>query len=202
MDAPVLLDSCARLFRLVHDDIERILFNESQIAAGIGRVAEEITDAFGADEPTVVAVLKGSCVFVADLIRHLPIPLRLSFAWAESYRKGTTAGQLELLGLTSAEEVQDRRVLLVDDILDSGRTLFAIRRELLGRGAREVRTCVFLDKPVRRVMDIHPDHVCFEVDDLFVVGYGLDYAGRYRNLPYVGALKDHVLAAGGHGVRG
>jgi hypoxanthine phosphoribosyltransferase len=179
----------------VHDDIERILISESQIRAGIERIAAEIAARYRDDEPTIVAVLKGSIVFVADLIRSLPLPLRLAFVWAESYRRGTVPGRLELAGLPAEEELRGRRVLLVDDILDSGRTLAAIRAELLARGAGEVRTCVFLDKPGRRAVELAADHVCFQVEDLFVVGYGLDFAGRYRNLPYVGALKERVFAA-------
>ena len=179
----------------MHEDIERILFGEQEIRTGIERVASEIRSAYARDEPTVIAVLKGSVVFVADLIRRLPIPLHLAFAWAESYRQGTTPGRLELGGLPPAGELSGRRILLVDDILDSGRTLLALRAEILARGAREVRTCVFLDKPARRAVQIEADHVGFRIEDLFVVGYGLDYQGRYRNLPYVAALKPHVFAA-------
>lgn len=179
----------------MHDDIERILFGEQEIRDGIERVAAEITSVYAGDEPTVIAVLKGSVIFVADLIRRLPIPLALAFVWAESYRQGSTSGRLDLGGLPSEEELRGRRVLLVDDILDSGRTLAAIRRELSARGARDVRTCVFLDKPARRAVALEADHVCFRIEDLFVVGYGLDFAGRYRNLPYVGALRPHLLAS-------
>jgi len=182
----------------VHDDIERILLGEQEIRNRIEVVAAEITRAYRGDEPTVIAVLRGSVIFVADLIRRLPISLRLEFVRAESYRKGTSPGDLSLEGLPE-EELGDRRVLLVDDILDSGRTLAAIRDEALARGAREVRTCVLLDKTARRSVAIQPDYRCFEVEDLFVVGYGLDYAGRYRNLPYVGSLRPAVLAASGEG---
>jgi hypoxanthine phosphoribosyltransferase len=177
----------------VHDDIERILLGEQEIRSGIERVAGEIASVYAGDEPTVIAILKGSVIFVADLIRRLPIPMRLSFVSAESYRHGTTAGRLELGALPPEDDLRGRRVLLVDDILDSGRTLFAIRNAILALGASDVRTCVFLDKPVRRAVELEADHVCFEVEDLFVVGYGLDHAGRYRNLPYVGSLKPHAL---------
>lgn len=179
----------------MHDDIERILLDEAEIRAGIERVAAEITAVYAGDEPTVIAVLGGSVVFVADLIRRLPIPLRLAFVQAESYRQGTQGGALELGGLPPERDLVGRRVLLVDDILDSGRTLAAIRSALLARGARDVRTCVLLDKPARRAVALAPDHVGFEVEDLFVVGFGLDFAGRYRNLPYVAALKPRVIAA-------
>ena len=184
---------------LAHDDIERVLIGAAELHSGVERVAAEIHAAYGdamagSDELTVLAVLEGSVVFVADLIRCLPMPLRLAFAWSRSYRQGTTGGPLELAFLPPEEEFHGRSVLLVDDILDSGRTLQRIRTELLARGARAVRTCVLLDKPARRAVPIQADHVGFVIEDSFVVGYGLDFAGRYRNLPYVGALAPRVFA--------
>jgi hypoxanthine phosphoribosyltransferase len=173
----------------VHRDPATILFSEAEIRVGIDRVASAVTAAYEGQDFTVVAVLKGSLVFVADLIRRIPIPLELAFVAAESYREGTTAGELAVSYLPSQAEIVGRRLLLVDDILDTGRTLATIRDGLLGRGAAEVRACVFLDKPARRRTPIVPDFHCFTIDDVFVVGYGLDYAGRYRNLPYVAALE-------------
>ena len=179
----------------MHDDIDRILLNEARIVSGIDAIASQLIEHYRDIDLTVVAVLKGSCVFVADLIRRLPIPLKLAFACAESYREGVDPGRLDLRLLPHGEEVAGRHVLLVDDILDSGRTMAAIRGELLDRGAKDVQTCVFLDKPTRRQVDMLPDFRCFEVDDVFVVGYGLDFAGRYRNLPFVGALRPEVFEA-------
>jgi hypoxanthine phosphoribosyltransferase len=170
-------------------DIERVLLNEQEIATGLDRVAAEITDAFAGEEFTAIAVLKGSCVFVADLIRRIPTPLRLSFAAVSSYVDHTRPGELIVQLLPPDEEFQGRAVLLVDDILDTGRTLRWLTKELVSRGAGSVRTCVFLDKPARRQVDVRADFCCFEIEDAFVVGYGLDYAGRYRNLPFVGALR-------------
>lgn len=172
----------------MHDDIERILFSEQEIVAGIDRVAAEITAAYQGREFTVVSVLKGSCVFASDLIRRIPIPLELAFVSASSYGDGTESGELELNFFPTESEIEGRNLLLVDDILDTGRTLSRLQAELVSRGAAEVRSCVFLDKPARRAVDYQADFRCFQVDDLFVVGYGLDFAGRYRNLPYVGAL--------------
>jgi len=180
----------------VHDDIESVLFSEERIHRELDRLAADVTAAYRGRELTVVAVLKGSCVFVADLIRRLPLPLELAFVSAVSYRSGTAPGRLELGSLPPADEVRGRSVLLVDDILDTGRTLEALLAEIRGRGARDVRTCVFLDKPARRAAGLRPDFSCFRVDDVFVVGYGLDFAGRYRNLPFVGTLKPDVVAAG------
>ena len=177
----------------MHEDIERILFNEQEILAGIGRVAADVTHAYQGRAFTVVSVLKGSCVFASDLIRRIPIPLELAFVAASSYGDGTTAGDLMISFLPLDSEIEGRNLLLVDDILDTGRTLFRLKRELLARDAHEVRTCVFLDKPSRRSVEFEADFRCFVVDNLFVVGYGLDYAGHYRNLPYVGALKREVF---------
>ena len=179
----------------MQDDLERILYSEEEILRGIDRVAESVTAAYRGREFTVVGVLKGSCVFAADLIRRLPIPLELAFVSAASYRDGTTPGGLELAFLPSGEEIRGRNLLLVDDILDTGRTLAALTRELRERGASEVRTCVFLDKPSRRAVPFDADFRVFEVEDLFVVGYGLDYAGRYRNLPVVAGLRAEAVAA-------
>jgi hypoxanthine phosphoribosyltransferase len=173
----------------VHDDIDRILIREEENRAGIDRVAAEITSAYAQRDFTVVAVLKGSCVFASDLIRRIPVPLELAFLAASSYGDGTSSSDLRISFLPMDSEIQGRNLLLVDDILDTGRTLFHLKQELLKRGAAEVRTCVLLDKPSRRSVEFEADFRCFEVQDLFVVGYGLDYAGRYRNLPYVGALK-------------
>ncbi len=179
----------------MYEDIDRILLTEPEIHGGIDRLAARIAREHRDVDLTVVAVLKGSCVFVADLIRRLPIPLQLAFVWAQSYRDGTFPGRLELSGLPPAEEISGRHVLLVDDILDSGRTLTAVREELVRRGAAVVKVCVFLDKPARRSVSLVPDYACFEIEDVFVVGYGLDHAGRYRNLPYVGSLRPEVLSA-------
>ena len=178
----------------MHDDIERVYWTAEEIESRIDAVARQVTDSYAGSEFTVVSVLKGSCVFASDLIRRIPIPLALAFAAAESYRSGTVSGRLELRLLPSEEEVSGRRVLLVDDILDSGRTLFALRSELRARGAADVRVCVLLDKRVPRAVEVEPDFRAFEVENVFVVGYGLDFAGRYRNLPYIGSLKPAVYA--------
>lgn len=184
----------------MHADIERVLIPEERIVEALDRVAAEITAAYGDDLFTVVGVLKGAAVFVSDLIRRIPSTLELSFLSASSYRDKTESGELELNFLPTHQEIAGRRLLLVDDILDTGRTMATLKRELLERGALEVRSCVFLDKPARRAVEHEADFRCFEVEDLFVVGYGLDFAGRYRNLPFVGALKPEVFQAPDSGV--
>jgi hypoxanthine phosphoribosyltransferase len=178
----------------MHDDIEEVLFSTEQILSGIVRVAGELTRDYGGDDFVVVGVLKGSVVFVADLVRNIPAKLEMAFVGASSYGAGTTSGELLLNFFPMDEEIRGRRILLVDDILDTGRTMSRLKKEMYERGAADVKTCVFLDKPSRRAVDMEADYACFEVEDLFVVGYGLDYAGRYRNLPYVGALKPELYA--------
>ncbi|HED64758.1 MAG TPA: hypoxanthine phosphoribosyltransferase [Planctomycetes bacterium] len=179
----------------VNDDIKRVLLTEDRIRAGIASLAKRITGAYAERELVVVSVLKGSCIFASDLVRALPIPLEMEFACVESYRDGTDSEDLSLRLLPRARDIRGRSVLLVDDILDSGRTLRAVRSELLEMQARDVATCVLLDKPSRRVVPIEADYSCFQVEDVFVVGYGLDLAGRYRNLPYIGELRECAIAS-------
>ena len=180
----------------VHDDLERILFTEAEIRAGIDRVAAQVTELYRGSDFTVVSVLKGSCIFCADLIRRIPIPLQLAFVAASSYRQGTTSGELVINYLPTDGEIAGRRLLLVDDILDSGQTLHRLEAELMARGALDVHTCVFLDKPARRAVEFEADFRVLQVPDLFVVGYGLDFAGMYRNLPMVGVLKPEIYTRG------
>jgi hypoxanthine phosphoribosyltransferase len=178
----------------VHPDIDRVLHTETEIQARIATVAKEISARFGTEPLTVIGVLNGAVIFVADLIRHIDAPLELAFVSASSYRDGTTSGRLELDFLPAPDAIEGRRILLVDDILDTGRTMASLRAELLERGAREVHGCVLLDKPSRRVVDIDVDFVGFSIEDAFVVGYGLDYAGLYRNLPYIGVLRAELAS--------
>lgn len=178
----------------MHQDIDRKLFSEEAIVEGIDRVAKAVTAHYQGKDFTVISVLKGSCIFASDLIRRIPIPLELGFCATSSYGSGTTSGELKINFLPEESEVVGRSLLLVDDILDTGKTMHALKQEFLKRGAAEVRSCVFLDKPSRRALEFNADFRVFEVEDLFVVGYGLDYAGRYRNLPYVGSLKPEIYA--------
>lgn len=166
------------------------LLSEARIREGLERLAHELTRDYQNDEPCLVACLRGSLVFVADLIRRMPISLRVDFLHASSYGNETvSSGRVDLRLLPDPGEVRGRRVILVDDILDSGRTLHAAREKLLGLGAKDVKTCVFLEKKITRDFEKNADYKCFEIGHEFVVGYGLDYAGRYRNLPFLGILS-------------
>jgi len=173
------------------------ILSAEQLAAGIDRLARDVRRACGDGPLTVVGVLTGSVVVVSDLIRRLAGPVRLSMVWASSYRgSATRPGRLDLR-LDLLPDLSGQHVLLVDDIFDSGRTLEAILADLRGRGAASVRSLVLLRKQGRAEVAIEPDFVGFDIPDLFVVGYGLDYDGAWRHLPFVAALDPHEIRRGG-----
>jgi len=195
--APIqLADAVSKVPRRWQADLSKVLIREAQIRRRVGELARVITRDYTGQDLVLVALLTGTVVFLADLVRRLPIPLRLDFMGASSYGTGTTARNL-VYTKELALEVRDRDVLLVDDILDTGQTLRAVSEKVGRLGPRSVRICVLLDKPARRVVDLSADYVGFEVPDVFVVGYGLDYAERYRNLPFVGVLHPHLYRAQG-----
>lgn len=165
-----------------------MLFDAAAIQAGIRELAERLEARFAPEELTVLAVLRGGIVFAADLIRALKLPVQLDTVNASTYRHGDREpGEVQVHRGPSLD-LRGRRVLIVDDILDTGRTLSKIRSEILARGAREVATCVLLDKPSRRAVPIEADFVVFTVPDVWIVGYGLDHDEKYRNLPHIAAL--------------
>ncbi len=172
-------------------EVERVLITEEQIARRIKILAREIERDFRGRETVVVSLLSGTIMFLADLIRHLDLPLRLDFIGVSSYGVGTESGDL-VFTKELRLDVRGRDVLLVDDILDTGKTMSRVLQKLRLLRPRRIKICVLLDKPSRRLGDTTADYVGFEVPDYFVVGYGLDFAERYRNLPFVGVLHPHV----------
>jgi hypoxanthine phosphoribosyltransferase len=172
-------------------EVERVLFTEDRIARRIRQMAREIEQDFRGREMVVVSLLNGTVMFLADLIRHLSLPLRLDFIGVSSYGAGTESGEL-VFTKELRLDVRGRDVLLVDDILDTGKTMSRVLPKLKALKPRRVEICVLLDKPSRRVEDVKPDYVGFVIPDAFVVGYGLDFAERYRNLPFVGVLHRHL----------
>jgi len=170
------------------DEVERILITDRQIARCIRAMSCKIARDFRGREMVVVALLNGTVMFLGDLIRNLSLPLRLDFIGVSSYGAGTESGEL-VFTKELRLDVRGRDVLLVDDILDTGRTLTRVRAKLRALNPRRIRTCVLLDKPERRVEPIEADYVGFVIPNVFVVGYGLDHAEKYRNLPFVGVLK-------------
>jgi len=172
-------------------EVERILITDEQLARRSKSLAREIERDFKGREMVVVSLLNGTVLFLADLIRHLNLPLRLDFIGVSSYGAGTESGDL-VFTKELRLDVRGRDVLLVDDILDTGKTMSRVIPKLAVLKPRRIRTCVLLDKPARRTYDIEADYVGFEIPDLFVIGYGLDFAERYRNLPFVGVLHPHI----------
>src|SRR5215469_12086535 len=172
-------------------DIERVLITEEQLARRVAEMAQMIQRDFSRRETVIVSLLSGTVMFLADLIRHLNLPLRLDFIGVSSYGAGTESGEL-VFTKELRLDVKDRDVLLVDDILDTGKTLTRVIPKLEVLKPRRIRTCVLLDKPSRRTYKIEADYVGFEIPDFFVIGYGLDFAERYRNLPFVGVLHPHI----------
>ena len=180
----------------MENDIGAVLYSEKRIANGLAGLAERLVADYSGKDLCVVAVLRGSCIFTADLVRAMPIPMTLEFLSCSSYGDGTESkGEVQLTFSPGRSDIEGKHVLLVDDILDTGRTLSLVKGKIAEMGAASVATCVFLDKPERRVVELEADYRVFEVEDLFVVGYGLDYAGRYRNLPYIAALKPEVASS-------
>jgi hypoxanthine phosphoribosyltransferase len=176
------------------NDIEKVLISEKEIAKRVAELARQIEKEYAGRDMVIVALLNGTVLFLADLIRHLSLPLRLDFIGVSSYGAGTESGKL-VFTKELRLDVKGRDVLLVDDILDTGRTLTRVREKLQKLKPRRMQICVLLDKPSRREQAVTPDYVGFTIPNEFVVGYGLDYAERYRNLPYVGVLKQHNKAA-------
>ncbi len=168
-----------------------MLITEAHIAGRLKTLAREIEQDFNGRETVVVGLLNGTVVFLADLIRHLNLPLRLDFIGVSSYGAGIESSDI-VFTKELRFDVRGRDVLLVDDILDTGNTLARVLPKLRELKPRRLKTCVLLDKPARRVENIRADYVGFTVPDVFVVGYGLDFAERYRNLPFVGVLHPHL----------
>ena len=172
-------------------EVEKILITDAQLARRVKTLAREIERDFRGREMVVVSLLNGTVLFLADLIRHLNLPLRLDFIGVSSYGAGTESGEL-VFTKELRLDVRGRDVLLVDDILDTGKTMSRVLPKLELLKPRRIKTCVLLDKPARRTHDVEADFVGFEIPDFFVVGYGLDFAERYRNLPFVGVLHPHI----------
>jgi hypoxanthine phosphoribosyltransferase len=172
-------------------EVERILITDEQIARRIRQMAREIERDFRGREMVVVSLLNGTVMFLADLIRHLSLPLRLDFMGVSSYGAGTESGEL-VFTKELRLDMRGRDVLLVDDILDTGKTMSRVLPKLHVLKPRRIKICVLLDKPSRRIENVKANYIGFEIPDYFVVGYGLDFAERYRNLPFVGILHPHV----------
>ena len=174
----------------MQEDLEKVLFREPEIAKRLDELAARITEDYRGKDLTVLAILNGSLIFMADLLRRIPLPIQLDCLRVRSYHGGTvTTGQVEF-DRSALPDLKGRHVLLLDDILDSGHTLAAIEEAIRIEGRPlSVKSCVLLRKLKERAIPVEANYIGFDVPDQFVVGYGLDYQERYRNLPLIGVLK-------------
>jgi len=174
------------------EDLKEILINEEQIQNRLGELSREIEAIYQPEEITVISIINGALIFTADLIRRIPLPLRLDCIRATSYGNSVTPVHTPKIIDSVRLDVAGRHILLIDDILDTGNTLMRVRAELARRNPASIRTCVLLDKKARRQVEFEADLVGFTIPDEFVVGYGLDFAERYRHLPYIGILRNEI----------
>ena len=172
-------------------ELQAVLIPEAQINRRVRGLTAQIQRDFAGRDLIVVSLLNGTVMFLADLIRHLSLPLRLDFIGVSSYRDGTESREL-IFTKELRLEVRGRDVLVVDDILDTGKTLKQVLAKLRVLRPRRIKVCVLLEKRARRVEKVRAHYVGFQIPDLFVVGYGLDFAERYRNLPFVGVLRSEI----------
>jgi hypoxanthine phosphoribosyltransferase len=178
----------------VHDDVEEVLLDQGQLEARVRELGGQLVADFAGRDPVLVSVLKGSIVFLADLMRAMEIPVSVDLMEVSSYGSGTeSSGQVRILKDLSGS-IEGRDVIVVEDIIDTGLTLNYLLRYLADKGPASVTVCCLLDKPARRLAEIDIAYRGFTIPDRFVVGYGLDFGERYRNLPYVGVLRPSVYA--------
>lgn len=176
------------------DDVKKVLIDEEHLQERIRELAATIEDDYSdIERPMLLCVLKGAFIFLSDLTRLLDMPHEVDFMAISSYGTGTTSSGAVRIVLDLKEDIAGRHVLIVEDIIDSGRTLDYMRRNLLARSPASLRICTLLNKPARRAVDVPVDYVGFDIPDEFVVGYGLDFAQLYRNLPFIAVLKPHVF---------
>jgi len=176
----------------LHDDVEEILLDTPTIDARVAELGAQLSTDYAGRDPVLVSVLKGSLVFLADLMRAMDLPSSIDLMEVSSYGAGTeTSGQVRILKDLS-KPIEGRNVIVVEDIIDTGLTLNYLLRYLAERHPASIKVCCLLDKPARRLAEIVIDYRGFTIPDRFVIGYGLDYDERYRNLPYIGVLKPSV----------
>nr|WP_245641261.1 hypoxanthine phosphoribosyltransferase [Thermovenabulum gondwanense] len=178
------------------EDIKEILISEEEIKAKLKELGEKITrDYRDSDNILLVGVLKGAIIFIADLIRHIDLPLEVDFMAVSSYGASTESSGVVRILKDLEQNIQGKNILIVEDIIDSGLTLSYLYNLLKSRNPADIKICTLLDKPSRRKVNIKVDYLGFEIPDYFVVGYGLDYNEKYRNLPFIGVLKPEAINA-------
>lgn len=179
---------------MIEKDIERIFFTADELEKKVKELGARITADYLDKNPLIIGVLKGSFIFMADFIRSINTYCDIDFMAVSSYGRGTTTTGAVKITKDLSYDVQGRHVIIIEDILDSGVTLSYLKKYVENRNPESISICTLLDKPYRRKAEIQADYVGFICPDAFIVGYGLDYAERYRNLPYIGVLKPEIYA--------
>lgn len=174
------------------NDVGQVLFNEETIAKRVAELGTEITEQFKGKDLTVIGVLKGANIFMSDLIRKIDMPIVMDFIAVSSYGNSTNSSGVVKINKDLDFPIEGKNVLIVEDIIDTGLTLNYLVDNLISRGASSVTICTLLDKPERRKVNVEIKYVGFTVPDEFIIGYGIDYAEKYRNLPFVGVLKREI----------
>lgn len=177
---------------MMNKDIQEVVFSQEELDTMVCRIAEKINADFADKEILLVGLLKGSVVFITDLMRKIKVPCSIDFMSVSSYGKSTKSSGVVNVKMDLSEEIEGKNVLIVEDIIDSGNTLSAVLELLESRKPASLKLVSLLSKPSRREKEVTIDYLGSEIDDLFVVGYGLDFAEKYRNLPYIGVLKPEV----------
>lgn len=174
----------------MHKDVERILISEEEIRQRCKELGKQITEDYQNESaPILVSILKGSFPFMAEISKRIELDCEIEFMCVSSYAGTGTTGNVKII-MDLSRDIKDENILIVEDIVDTGVTLTKVRKLLMDRGAKSVRIVTLLDKKERRIMDIQPDYTAFDIPNEFVVGFGLDFNQKYRNLPFIGVLKE------------
>ena len=176
----------------MNDDIKKILIGEDELNSIVERLGEQITNDYSGKDVLLIGILKGSVIFMADLMRAIKVPCNIDFMAVSSYGNGTESSGRVKINKDLDNDIQGKDIIIIEDILDSGKTLYYIRDILSARKPASIKICTLFDKPERREADIKADYIGSLVPNEFIVGYGLDYAEYYRNLPFIGVLKESV----------
>mgnify|MGYP002514076800 CR=1 FL=1 len=176
----------------IMNDIERVLISEEELSSIVKRIGKQITEDYADKDLLLVSILRGSVIFMADLMRAITVPCNIDFMAVSSYGNGTESSGRVKINKDLDNDIQGKDIIIIEDILDSGKTLYYIRDILSARKPASIKICTLFDKPERREADIKADYIGSLVPNEFIVGYGLDYAEYYRNLPFIGVLKESV----------
>jgi hypoxanthine phosphoribosyltransferase len=179
----------------LYSDIQEVLYSEEQIQGKIKELGEKLSIDYEGKNPLVICVLKGAFIFMADLVKQIRVPLELDFMAVSSYGQSTKSSGVVKIIKDLDVPVEGRHILIVEDIIDSGLTLSYLIDVLERRNAKTISVVALFNKPARRTVDLEPEYACYVLPDEFVVGYGLDYAEKYRNLPFIGILKPEIYSS-------